>query len=272
MAQSPRLALRGRRRGTGPERVVVRLYRRDAEPDRGARPCDRAVPELGTGRRGADAGAESVADISAGKWRAVLFPGWATPPAVHGQHERRKFLTAPIGTNRLLLKFAGLGQFGRAALRRAEQLATAGWGPAVHRLHDGFLQLALARGRPLERRHFDAALLGALAEYLAFIRRAFPAPGTVPYERLAEMIEINVGEGLGAAALGSAMRRVRHSREAVEGAAPIGVDGRMFPHEWLETPSGYLKTDGVDHHRDHFWPGCVDIAWDVAGVITEFGL
>src|SRR5512144_1682475 len=51
MAQSPRLALRGRRRGTGPERVVVRLYRRDAEPDRGARPCDRAVPELGTGWR-----------------------------------------------------------------------------------------------------------------------------------------------------------------------------------------------------------------------------
>jgi hypothetical protein len=28
----------------------------------------------------------------------------------------------------------------------------------------------------------------------------------------------------------------------------------------------------VDHHRDHFWPGSRDIAWDLAGATVELGL
>jgi hypothetical protein len=54
---------------------------------------------------------------------------------------------------------------------------------------------------------------------------------------------------------------------------PVALDGRMLPHEWLRTPPGrYLKTDSVDHHADHFFPGCQDIAWDVAGACVEFAL
>jgi hypothetical protein len=52
----------------------------------------------------------------------------------------------------------------------------------------------------------------------------------------------------------------------------VAVDGRMLPHEWLRTPHGILKTDAVDHHDDHFFPGPQDIAWDVAGFVSEFGL
>jgi len=33
-----------------------------------------------------------------------------------------------------------------------------------------------------------------------------------------------------------------------------------------------VKTDGVDHHDDHYFPGRQDAAWDVAGTIVEFGL
>jgi hypothetical protein len=46
----------------------------------------------------------------------------------------------------------------------------------------------------------------------------------------------------------------------------------MLPYEWLQTATGYMKTDSVDHHADHFFPGCQDIAWDVAGACIEFEL
>ena len=44
----------------------------------------------------------------------------------------------------------------------------------------------------------------------------------------------------------------------------------MLPHEWIRTREGFLKTDALDHYDDHFFPGCQDIAWDVAGAIVEF--
>jgi hypothetical protein len=46
----------------------------------------------------------------------------------------------------------------------------------------------------------------------------------------------------------------------------------MLPHEWIRTRTGYLKTDAVHHHDDHFFPGCQDIAWDVAATCLEFRL
>jgi hypothetical protein len=53
---------------------------------------------------------------------------------------------------------------------------------------------------------------------------------------------------------------------------PVAVDGRMLPHEWLRTARGYLKVDALDHHDDHFFPGPVDIAWDLAAAAVEFGM
>jgi hypothetical protein len=52
----------------------------------------------------------------------------------------------------------------------------------------------------------------------------------------------------------------------------VEIDGRMLPHEWIETPDGWIKTDAIDHHDDHFFPGCQPIAWDRAGASVEFGL
>jgi hypothetical protein len=33
-----------------------------------------------------------------------------------------------------------------------------------------------------------------------------------------------------------------------------------------------MKMDALDHHDDHFFPGCQDIAWDVAAACLEFEL
>jgi hypothetical protein len=46
----------------------------------------------------------------------------------------------------------------------------------------------------------------------------------------------------------------------------------MFPHEWIRTSGGYLKTDALDHHDDHFFPGSQDIAWDLVATCLEFSL
>jgi hypothetical protein len=54
---------------------------------------------------------------------------------------------------------------------------------------------------------------------------------------------------------------------------PAIVDGRMAPHEWLRRPDGpTLKSDAIAHGDDHFFPGPTDIAWDLAGAITEWRL
>jgi hypothetical protein len=53
---------------------------------------------------------------------------------------------------------------------------------------------------------------------------------------------------------------------------PVALDGRMQPHEWILTKSGYIKVDAFDHYDDHFLPGCQDIAWDLAAAVHELEL
>jgi hypothetical protein len=98
-------------------------------------------------------------------------------------------------------------------------------------------------------------LLDAMARYLAFLRAEFATSESVPGEALERMIEVNTG------------RRM----EAPDEGVVVAGDGRMLPHEWIETARGYLKADALDHHDDHFFPGCQEIAWDIAGASVEWG-
>ena len=215
-------------------------------------------------------------DLSAGRWRALVYHGDADYPAVQPQHERRKYLLraapdAPTGSAPLLMKFAGLGRYGRAALARGERLAAAGFGPPVLGLAQGFLLSSFVPGRPLAASGVDAELLDAVARYIAFVARAFPAARPVPFDEIMEMIRVNTEEGLGPGWT-EALRALERMRPEVCARPTVAIDGRMLPHEWLRTPQGYLKTDGIEHHADHFFPGCQDIAWDLAGAILEFDL
>jgi hypothetical protein len=97
--------------------------------------------------------------------------------------------------------------------------------------------------------------LDTMARYLALIRGEFATTMPVPAEAQERMIEVNTG------------RRVKAPADGVV----VAGDGRMLPQEWLETDGGYVKTDGLDHHDDHFFPGCQDIAWDIAGASVEWG-
>jgi hypothetical protein len=212
-------------------------------------------------------------DISGGKWRSLFYKNEDARPAAHPQHERRKYILRGGGgeSREILLKFAGLGRYGKAKLPRAESLAAAGFAPRPLGMRDGFMFLDFVSGRPLTREDVNSALLTKIARYLAFLKSDFQVDKDAPGEEVTEMARVNVAEGLGGRWAERLVRsgifaRARH-------AAPVcAIDGRMLPHEWLRVGDNYLKTDCLDHYNDHFYPGCQDIAWDVAGCCVEFAL
>jgi hypothetical protein len=185
---------------------------------------------------------DDAEDLSAGRWRRRR----RVRPPVHSQHERRKYLRGDR-----LYKFAGYGRYGRAKLERAERLA--GFVPPALGLEDGFLVTRWVEGRSARP---TATFIEHAAKYLAHVAREFSTGEAADAASLAALIEHNTGRPW--------------SGGLPEGGAVV-LDGRMLPHEWLETAQGYVKTDALDHGDDHFHPGPHDIAWDLAAFGVEFG-
>lgn len=210
-------------------------------------------------------------DLCGGAWRSGSYTDAADYPAVHPQHERRKYRAALASGEQILFKFAGLGRYGAVKYARAESLADAGYTPPVLGLRDGFLMHRFVTGRPLDVGDVDARLLRTAAEYLAHLRRHSVEESCVAFESLSEMIEVNVAEGLGPL-WRDRLGDIERFRPTLSDAPAIGVDGRMMPHEWLATKRGIVKVDATDHGDDHFFPGPQDVAWDVAGFAMEFDL
>ncbi|HKH49195.1 MAG TPA: hypothetical protein VKM72_31400 [Thermoanaerobaculia bacterium] len=233
-------------------------------------PLESWVEDL-TGR--IDAPAE---DVSAGRWRERLFPAGSVKPPAHLQQERRKYLLRAAGA-RWLLKFAGLGRYGREKLEMSVALAAAGLAPRVAGLRHGFLVGPwLERARPLPLAPVDRReLIEQVAEYVAFRATRWPVGsegrGASP-TKLLEMAEWNAGQALGAEA-GERLRAWRDQLPELEALArPVLTDNRMHAWEWLLTRDGrILKTDAVDHHAGNDLVGAQDAAWDLAGAIVELG-
>ncbi len=216
----------------------------------------------------------SVSDISAGKWRPIFFENESEFPPVYPQNERRKYLISSggiSGNRKMLLKFAGLGHYGRAAYSRALLLAEQGFSPQVLGLKNGFIGYEFISGRPLTKEDVCPSFMQTAARYLAFLKDRFPVHATRPPEEIGEMIVDNLTETAGNYWVGKFVETFP-DMSALKGVQAVAVDGRLLPHEWMKTEAGYLKTDATDHHSDHFFPSCQDIAWDVAGLCVEFGL
>jgi hypothetical protein len=187
-------------------------------------------------------------NLSAGAWRELR----GTWPAVQPQHERLKYLDGER-----LYKFVGYGRYGRAKEERARVLR--GFVPPVEGLADGFLAGRWVPGCPARP---SRELIEHAAAYLAFVRREFQTGDAPAYEPLAEMIAVNVPHAPDPS----------RWRSAVAGGLAAALDARMLPHEWLETADGFVKTDALEHHDDHFFPGPQDTAWDLAAFALEFAL
>ncbi len=223
-----------------------------------------------------------VEDIGAGRWRDQLFPAGtersSTFAPAFAPDERRKLLLTSKGKT-WLLRFAGLGRYGRESLEIATELDKAGLIPPVAGLRHGFLVgpwLDRARPLPLVEDLDRELLLDQVARYISFRARRLPAgdrPGASPESLLSRALSeadavLGVRES---AALGDWRERLP---ELSALARPVLTDNRMQAWEWLVTPEGkLLKTDALDHHRYlQNGVGVQDPAWDLAGAIVELGL
>lgn len=213
-------------------------------------------------------------DIGAGRWRDRVLPKKGRPPA-HLQQERRKYLLKGGGKT-WLLKFAGLGRYGREKLELASELEKGGFTPPVAGLRHGFLispWLDEARPLPLVPDVDREALLDRVARYISFRARRLASGAGASPEKLLEMAAFNVEQALGKPAsepLGAWKERLP---ELSTLARPALTDNRMHAWEWLVTPDGKIwKTDALDHHASNDLVGAQDPAWDLAGAIVELEL
>lgn len=201
---------------------------------------------------------EGSIDLSGGAWRDhVELRSW---PACWRAHERVKYLEPG---RRRLHKFSGLSRYGANVLERASLLADAGFAPNVAPANPGFLAYAWLPHRAADGAGDARRAVDALARYLAF--RATEFGGAEPQrDELESMKRLNLVEGTG--------ERLPERFE-LQVVQPVVCDGRMLPHEWLvDGDGGFVKTDGAEHGDDHFYPGPVDVAWDIAGAVVEWNL
>lgn len=233
-----------------------------------------------SGRLSSGLNTSELVNISGGGWRPYFYRSEEDYPAVNAHHEKRKYVAIggkndAQGNGRawkgLVLRFAGLGRFGRAKYERAVRLSGSGLTQRAASIRDGFMATEFVHGRPVAGMELNQLLLDEMARYVAFIDNNMDERPSVSFDEMEEMITRNTTVGLGGKWTErlSALYRFRPSFNE-NGARSI--DGRMLPNEWLLTPLGYVKADSFDHHADQFFPRCQDIAWDLSGAITEFDL
>lgn len=201
-------------------------------------------------------------DVSAGRWREVVFASERQWPFVWSSVERRKRLAPARGA---LSKFVGLPPYGEAPLARGRALADAGFSPPVEPLAQGYLLQRWVSGRVRGRASelVTPGFLEHVVEYLAFRSRAFPADGADGgLAALEAMTRENTRQALG----------VELPEQRLELRHAVYADARLAPHEWVASGDRFSKVDATDHADDHFFPGPCDTAWDLAGAIVELGL
>jgi hypothetical protein len=233
--------------------AAARKHPPPVEGDRGAR----VAAKLGLSR---------VEDLSAGRWREVVAGAEDAPSCVG--FERVKYLAEDGQGRKYLVRYAGLGRWGRETVERAWALAELGAGAEVRGFAEGFLALRWIEGTPAggEARR-DRRFVEALTRYLEARAGRFRTGEPVDVAPMVGMLRENAAEVLGeeVAGLDEALRRLERLPER-EAVIP---DARLALREWIRTRDGYVKVDALDHGDGMRFPGPTDAAWDLAGAAVE---
>jgi hypothetical protein len=177
-------------------------------------------------------------------------------PAVWSWTERQKYVSADRNK---IYRFDGHAHYGKEVRSRSELLAAHAWGPENSSAGDGFSVSPWVEG--IRSAAVDRQTLVQLAQYCAFRAEHFACePNSLA--QVEEMASVNLERALGIS---------RNVSLPIERA--VIADARMMPHEWIRiSPERMLKVDAASHGDDHFYPGPTDIAWDLAGAISEWKL
>ena len=193
-----------------------------------------------------------------GGWRQKLFADRTEWPAGWPQFELLRYGSSD---GRTMLTFAGHGHYGAAVHARNQALSDAGFTPAYLGQECGFGRHVVVKGRAARSDDVRPQLLTRMAEYCAWRAREFSAPGAGIAD-LEAMTRANFEREFG--------RALEDFSLPVE--RPTICDAHMMPHAWLQTSAGWSKLDAATHGDDHFFPGPCDVAWDLAGIVVEWGL
>jgi hypothetical protein len=204
---------------------------------------------------------QGCAYIGSGEWRKHFISDQSKWPACWPQMERSKFIS-PDGKH--FLKFEGMGRIGEEVRTRAQHLAKTGFGCPVEDAGDGYSAYRVVTGRPLEGGDLSLKVLERVARYCSMRASDFRNESAAP-DPLADMLNFNVQQEFGI--------ECGLSDDDLTIGERVVADGHMQPYEWLLTrESTILKSDAVSHGDDHFFPGPISIAWDLAGIIIEWEL
>ncbi|MBN1600501.1 MAG: hypothetical protein JW915_02780 [Chitinispirillaceae bacterium] len=213
-------------------------------------------------------------DLSAGMWRERLLMNSSEIPPVHPHHERRKYLVVKNVLRNdpsTLIKFSGLGRYGEMTFRRAEILQVSGMSLPVKNYENGFIEYEFVEGKHRWIKEITTSFLYSAAKYAAFLKNTFPGGDVVSPDTMREMVMVNIKESIGDAFLDKLSVYHQYTDDLYLKYI-TAIDGRMQLHKWLQFDNHIIKIDNTDHYHDQFFPGCQDIAWDIAGGIIEWDL
>ncbi|HVI05182.1 MAG TPA: hypothetical protein VM711_03705, partial [Sphingomicrobium sp.] len=199
--------------------------------------------------------------IGGGDWRRYFCHADEPWPESWTEMERLKFLSPDA---KELYKFEGMGPFGAEVRERAFLLAAAGFSPPAEEAGDGFVCYQVLPGSRLSAGELSRPVLERIAHYCAF-RAAELVLDDHQGSELEEMLRFNVELEFG--------RELKMEAGTLSPPRPVLVDGRMQPHEWIQSgPDTILKTDAISHGDNHFFPGPCDLRWDLAATAVEWRL
>jgi len=266
------------REGIGTERIRL-LGTRDVDPGQLCAADARARWGRFEWRRVASRISErfkNATSLCGGAWREFFLPDRINAcETSHLSRSARRRDAAPVWPemdgvkywsrdHRRVLKFEGLGEIGSEIRERSRVISEAGFGPGVEDAGDGMSSYEFVPGRAMAASDLSTAVLDRMAGYCAFRAGALRSH-RIPDGQLEEMVRFNYSQETG--------RECPVSPEYFRSVCPVIADARMSPREWIAFPDGRLvKVDGARHGDDHFFPGPVDIAWDLAGAIVEWGM
>lgn len=231
-------------------------------------------------------GATDVVGVGSGGWLSMAGLAGTLPPAFAPRIEIPKLL-ARGASGSTLWKFAGFTLIpspgegpimtsAEAVETRLGSLGERGLTPKPNGSKEGWIAVPWIEGRRLTPQDGSPRVLGQVAAYIA---ESCNPPLTRDADasarrRLADILCRNSECLLGPRGCEAARPIGRMlARELHQTNMPAYGDGRMAPHEWIQTADGrILKTDAAGHDFDHTVVGPQSILWDVAGMMVEWRL
>lgn len=192
------------------------------------------------------------------------------PIIPYSDKEKLKFI-AQNSLGKLLIKFIGLGEFGRSVYNKLKRLSDNEFIPQILAFKSGFLISNSIIGTPLLKDYRSRSFFRFAASYFMFIENNFKCTQSKTSEEIFNMTKENIERSLGCEWSKKLLERKEDFIEHIRKDACL-IDRNIQPNKWIKAQGRYYKTDPFEDLADHIFPECLNITWNIASFIIEFNL